>query len=71
MKRRTAQPTGYCWCGCGQRVGKDAYWIPGHDADAVEEIIKRHFGRRADFVLMCGYEPEWPADARVQRTASR
>jgi hypothetical protein len=43
-------PTGFCWCGCGEKTPDGSYFVPGHDKRAESEVIKRIYGSVAGMV---------------------
>jgi hypothetical protein len=54
----TAVPTGVCYCGCGESVGRSSLFKIGHDKKAtsiLDAIL--HDGSVADRILDHGYGP--------------
>ena len=49
------QPTGECWCGCGERT--KSFFTPGHDKRAEDAVIKVEYGGIAPFLAAHGYGP--------------
>ena len=52
-----AQPTGICWCGCGEPVGKRAFFRPGHDRAAEAALALVVYGGLADMLERHGFGP--------------
>lgn len=38
----TAQPTGYCYCGCGKEIGYGRFFAAGHDKVAEAAFLAIH-----------------------------
>ena len=54
----TAVPTGLCYCGCGESVGRGSLFKIGHDKKATSILdAMRHGGSVADRILAHGYGP--------------
>jgi hypothetical protein len=53
----TLQPTGNCWCGCGQSASQGAFFAPGHDKRAEAAIVKVEYGSVPDLLDKHGYGP--------------
>ena len=54
----TAVPTGVCYCGCGESVGRGSLFKIGHDKKATSILdAMRHGGSVADRILAHGYGP--------------
>jgi hypothetical protein len=53
----TLLPTGECWCGCGESVGRGAFFVPGHDKRAEAAIVKVEYGSVPDLLDRHGYGP--------------
>ena len=51
------QPTGECWCGCGDRASRGAFFAPGHDKRAEAAIVKVEYGSVPDLLMKHGYGP--------------
>jgi hypothetical protein len=52
----TAQPTGYCYCGCGNTVGYGRYFAAGHDKTAEAAFLAiHHQGTVAQMLHAHGY----------------
>ena len=51
-----AQPTGWCWCGCGGKT--KAYFIPSHDRKAEAALVKTKYGNIAGMLAHHGFGPE-------------
>ena len=47
--KTVARKSGKCLC-CGEPVGKDSFFLPGHDKKAVDKIILEKYGSTANFV---------------------
>jgi len=53
------QPTGFCWCGCGTRVSRRAFFTTGHDRKSEAAILAlKYEGSIASFVHAHGFGPE-------------
>lgn len=52
-----AMPTGSCWCGCGDDVPKDSFFLAGHDRRAESAVIRVEYGRVVEFLNEHGYGP--------------
>ena len=64
-RRNQAEPTGYCWCGCGKKTNK--YFAVGHDRKAqnylveyVLEFLQRQYtdNPTANLIHALGFDPE-------------
>ncbi|NED31145.1 hypothetical protein [Streptomyces sp. SID8499] len=54
----TAQPTGYCYCGCGKEIGYNRYFAAGHDKTAEAAFLALHHGGTVAQMLHAhGYRP--------------
>src|SRR4051794_14194422 len=53
----TLQPTGECWCGCGAKVSRGAFFSSGHDKRAEAAIVKVEYGSVPDMLDRHGYGP--------------
>lgn len=53
----TLQPTGQCWCGCGNSTSRGAFFAPGHDKRAEAAIVKVEYGSVPDMLIRHGYGP--------------
>jgi hypothetical protein len=51
------RPTGYCFCGCGEKTSPNAYFKVTHDRKAETMLIRMKFGSIADFVHDSGFGP--------------
>ena len=52
----SAQPTGYCYCGCGNTVGYGRYFAAGHDKTAEAAFLAiHHEGTVAQMLHAHGY----------------
>jgi hypothetical protein len=55
----TAQPTGFCYCGCGKSVGYGRYFAAGHDKTAEAAFLAiHHQGSVAQMLHAHNYGPE-------------
>lgn len=54
------EPTGKCFCGCGQETSGRAFFVQTHDRRAESKVIKAEYGSIADFVVAHGYGPDHP-----------
>lgn len=64
----TAQPTGYCYCGCGKETGYGRYFAAGHDKTAEAAFLAiRHGGSVAQMLHAHGYGPN--EDTSVTKAA--
>jgi hypothetical protein len=58
IKEASIEPTGTCWCGCGETVPKDSYFSRGHDKAAESMLKKLIYGPEdtiARFLVAHGY----------------
>ena len=58
VKDVSIEPTGTCWCGCGESVPKDSYFSRGHDKAAESMLKKLMYGPQdtiARFLAAHGY----------------
>lgn len=54
----TAQPTGYCYCGCGKEIGYGRYFAAGHDKTAEAAFLAiHHQASVAQMLHAHGYRP--------------
>lgn len=54
----TAQPNGYCYCGCGKTIGYGRYFAAGHDKTAEAAFLAiHHEGTVAQMLHTHGYRP--------------
>lgn len=52
------EPTGECFCGCGEKVSEGAYFVTGHDKHATDYLDRiLHDGGKAQRVVDHGYGP--------------
>ena len=58
------EPTGKCFCGCGQVAKPGRYFVATHDRKAETKVIKDQYGSIADFVVAHGYGPDHPNGGR-------
>ena len=56
-------PTGHCWCGCGEPVGRGAFFTPGHDKRAEAAVVKVEYGSVPDLLDQHGYGPHGTKNA--------
>jgi hypothetical protein len=59
-RRISMEPTGKCFCGCGQETSRQAYFVVTHDRRAESKVIKAEYGSIAAFVVAHGYGPDYP-----------
>lgn len=50
-------PTGECWCGCGESVGRGAFFSPGHDKIAEAAVVKVVYGSVPDLLVAHDFGP--------------
>jgi hypothetical protein len=62
------QPTGECWCGCGESTSRGAFFAPGHDKRAEAAIVKVEYGSVPDLLDDHGYGPGKKNAAEALRT---
>jgi hypothetical protein len=55
---RQILPTGVCWCGCGERVSRGAFFQPGHDRVAESAVIMSVYGGVPEFLEHHGFGPD-------------
>ncbi len=55
MSKSKPQPTGECYCGCGERVGK--FFKAGDDRKAESHLIEMHYGDIPGLLVDHGYGP--------------
>lgn len=48
------EPTGTCWCGCGNPVEEGAFFLPRHAPGAAQRAVVKHFGSVEVFLAMLG-----------------
>jgi hypothetical protein len=53
----TLQPTGTCWCGCGETTKRGSFFVSGHDKRAESAIVKVEYGSVPDMLVKHGYGP--------------
>jgi hypothetical protein len=54
----TAQPTGFCYCGCGKEIGYGRFFAAGHDKVAEAAFLAIHHGASvAQMLHTHGYGP--------------
>lgn len=54
--RRAIQPTGKCWCGCGEATDKpEAFFLPGHDRKAEASLVREQYGSVAGLLDAHGW----------------
>lgn len=54
------EPTGSCFCGCGQVTAPGRFFVATHDRRAETAVIKAVYGSIAEFVVAHGYGPDHP-----------
>ncbi|MDQ1245858.1 MAG: hypothetical protein QG597_225 [Actinomycetota bacterium] len=54
------EPTGLCFCGCGQATKAGRYFVATHDRRAETTVIKARYGSIAEFVVAHGFGPDHP-----------
>lgn len=53
-----AYPNGYCWCGCGERLGNPTkFFVSNHDRGAEARVVREVYGSIPNFLLAHGYGP--------------
>ena len=52
-----AQPSGECWCGCGERVPAGSFWVLSHDRKGEGMLVRLEYGSIADMLAAHGYGP--------------
>lgn len=58
MSDSTAEPNGYCYCGCGKKVGYGRYFAAGHDKTAEAAFLAIHHNASvAQMLHVHGYRP--------------
>lgn len=53
---RRPEPTGTCWCGCGDATGEGAFFVPGHDGRAFSKLVRRYGGLAGVIEALGGVE---------------
>lgn len=53
----TLIPTGTCWCGCGEKTSRGAFFALGHDKRAESAVVKVVYGSVPDLLVAHGYGP--------------
>ncbi len=53
-------PSGKCWCNCGERTVAGSFFLPGHEQRAVSAIIEHYFCDARGFVAAFGWQPGEP-----------
>ena len=51
------QPTGQCWCGCGEKTNPRRFFRSNHDRKAESAVIELEYGGIAQFLAAHGYGP--------------
>lgn len=61
------EPTGVCWCGCGEAIGAGSFFKAGHDKRVVSAIMALHYSDSVPrWMTTHGYSPDRsPVDAAV------
>ncbi len=49
--RPKVQPTGKCFCGCGEPTARNKHFVITHDRKAETAVIREFYGTIADFVV--------------------
>ncbi len=55
--KNDVEPTGICWCGCGEETKPDSVYLPGHDRRAEAAVVRVEHGSVARFLEDHGYGP--------------
>ena len=53
----TPYPSGQCWCGCKDPIGRRSL-DSAHDRKAESMLIRMHYGSIADIIAAHGYGPD-------------
>jgi hypothetical protein len=69
MAVERSNPSGLCWCGCGQEVGPGKYFVQAHDRWAGAFVIRQRYGNIAAFLEHHGYGPGGKSARAEARTA--
>jgi hypothetical protein len=56
--KKPLEPSGTCWCGCGEPIETDAFFATGHDSVAESSILDLKYGGRPESLVQHGYGPE-------------
>lgn len=52
-------PTGTCWCGCGEEIGRGSFFAQGHDKKAEAALLAaRYDGEVARLIAHHGFGPD-------------
>lgn len=49
------EPTGWCFCGCGEQTAQGKFFVITHDRKAEARIIRERYGNIAGFIAAHGY----------------
>ena len=66
-----AQPTGLCWCGCGERKGVGKHFVIGHDRKAEVALVKVKYGSIVEMLAHHRFGPEKSVVAAAERMRAR
>jgi len=59
MSNTTAEPTGFCYCGCGKQIGYGRFFSAGHDKTAEAAFLAIHHDASVAQMLHAhGYGPD-------------
>lgn len=65
----TAQPNGFCYCGCGKSIGYGRFFAPGHDKTAEAAFLALHHDASVAQMLHAhGYRPVADRDCKESVT---
>lgn len=53
---KKAEPTGTCWCGCGQATKPGRFFVQNHDRKAEAAVIRAEYGSIPNFLVAHGYD---------------
>lgn len=56
-------PTGTCWCGCDEPVGRGAFFVSGHDKRAEAAVVKVVYGSVPDLLAKHDFGPNGTRNA--------
>ena len=52
------EPTGKCWCGCGNEPKADTFFLPGHERAAEAAAVRLVYGSIPEFLAKHGFGPD-------------
>jgi hypothetical protein len=69
--RKAPEPTGLCWCRCGEATSEGRFFRPGHDRRAFEHVLKAKYGGSLPaFLVAHGFGPRRRASPKRKKKAA-